>query len=375
MSASSKKIAFVSNTSWSLYNFRLQVFEYLQSKGYKVLLIAPKDEFTSKLIAKGFDFKAIKFENYGANPFDDFKLFKQLSKIYRSEKPDLIYHYTIKPNIYGSFAAFKNKVPSILITTGFGHLFDFKNSLVSFIAKNLYRVAANLSKEVWFLNSEDRDIFINKRFTTSSKAKILEGEGIDLKHFKRVNQIDNQGFRFLFAGRLLKDKGILDYISAAKTIKKEKPDIEFNVLGFINESNPNSIKYSELLAAQREGHIKYLGETTDVRPYLENSDCLVFPSYYKEGASRILMEAAALETPIITTDNVGCRQIIDNDKTGFLIPIKNQKALIKTILDFIKLSKGEREKLGTQGRKRMKEMFDIQLVKKEYLVNIKKYLS
>jgi glycosyltransferase involved in cell wall biosynthesis len=370
-----KTIALVSNTSWSLYNFRLGLIRHLKSQGFRIVVIAPKDAFTAKLIAEGIDYKEIEIFNYGTNPVYEIKLIFSLIHLYKAIKPDLIFHYTIKPNIYGSIAARYCGIPSIIITTGLGHLFEFKNWMVRAITIFLYRIACHLSKESWFLNSNDLDVFVYKLIVKKSKTLLLKSEGIDLDWFSpRSASKHPKTTIFLYAGRLLVDKGILVFRDAAETIKRKYHHVEFQVLGFVDQSNPNSIEYERLLEWQKKKVIIYLGETTDVRPYLANCDCLVFPSYYREGVSRILMEASAMERPIITTDNVGCREVVDNGINGFVIPVRDTQSLVKVMEEFLQMNKTDREIMGKAGRRKMEREFDEALVLNVYDQAIARYL-
>lgn len=369
-----KTIVLVSNTSWSLYNFRLGLIRRLKELGYEVVAVAPKDNFSSKLVAEGITYKSIQLDNYGTNPINELKLIRQLSRIYREVDADLIFHYTIKPNIYGSIASFFSKKPSIIITTGLGHLFEFSNILVQWITIFMYRIAAYLSKEVWFLNDSDRDVFVYKRIVSRKKARVMHSEGIDTEWFKPRSAKKHSGpIRFLFAGRLIWDKGVQEYVEAAKIIKQKYRRVKFEILGFTDQTNPNSVPYELIDKWQKDKIVNYLGETTDVRYYLQKANCLVFPSFYREGVSRILMEAGAMATPIITTDNVGCKDIVDHDKNGYLVEPKNINDLVAAIELFIELSDTDKNIMGDLGRKMVTERFAEGIVLKKYEDTVVRY--
>ena len=371
-----KTIVLVSNTSWSLYNFRLGLIRRLKALGYSVVVVAPKDNFTSKLVSEGITYRSIQLDNYGTNPLNELRLIRQLRSIYKEVEADLIFHYTIKPNIYGSIASWLSKKPSIIVTTGLGHLFEFSNVLVKWITIWLYRIAAMLSKEVWFLNDSDRDVFVYKRIVSKRKAKMLYSEGIDTEWFKPRSSKNHKGqIRFLFAGRLIWDKGVKEYVEAARIIKQKYRNVKFELLGFIDETNPNSVPYDYIAKCQQEKVIKFLGETTDVRYNLQKADCLIFPSFYREGVSRILMEAASMATPIITTDNVGCKDIVQHEKNGYLVPIKDVQTLAATIERFIGLEHDDKELMGQLGRKLMQEKFDESIILKQYEDTVFKYTA
>ncbi|MFK8102559.1 MAG: glycosyltransferase family 4 protein [Saprospiraceae bacterium] len=366
----------VSNTSWSVYNFRLGLIRRLKELGYEVLVIAPKDSFSTKLISEGFSYINLYVDNYGTNPFQDFKTLRQLHKIYRKNKIDLIFHYTIKPNIYGSLAAAWCKIPSIAVTTGLGRLFVYKNPLVKFMATNFYRLAANLSKEVWFLNESDQTVFIEKKIVAPEKAFLLNSEGVNIQWFKpkRSQPRNTNKVKFLFAGRIIWDKGLAAFAEAAKAIKQSHPEATFQLLGFVDESNPNAVSIDQIERWQKEKIINYLGETSDVRPFLEEAGCLVFPSFYKEGISRILLEASSMAIPIITTNHVGCKEIVEDGFNGLLCEPQNSADLISKIGQFLGMSSAARHQLGLNGRKKVINEFDEELVIKQYLEVIGKLL-
>lgn len=369
-------IAIVANTSWSIYNFRLGLLRALKDAGFSVIVIAPYDGFSAKFTVEGFRYVPITLKNYGINPFQDLLYMRKLSRIYKEQKVDFIFHYTIKPNIYGSIAAKYSGIPSIAITTGLGHLFDFKNGLVKRLTFSLYKYAAKISKEIWFLNDSDRDVFVYKNIVSKEKCKVIYSEGVDLNWFKRNSKhLIRESPVFLFAGRLLMDKGVDLFIKSAAIIKNKYPEVKFQILGFINQENPNSIPYEKIVKYHNLQIIEYLGETEDVREVIENADCLVFPSYYREGASRILMEAAALETPIITTNNVGCKTIVDHDVSGYICEPQSLTSLVMWIESFINLTSEDRLIMGKMGRKKVEKQFDEKEVINKYIQTLNCYLE
>jgi glycosyltransferase involved in cell wall biosynthesis len=375
LKANSNKIALVANTSWSIYNFRLGLIREFQKKGYQVAVIAPKDSFTARLVAEGIEYYEVAMDNYGTNPISEIKLIRQFYRLYTEINPSIIFHYTIKPNIYGSLAAAKLGIPSIIVTTGLGHLFQFSNTFVRWITLFLYKVACKLAHETWFLNENDRDVFIFKGIAKIERTKVLKSEGVDVNWFKPRREKTFYRDRFLFAGRLLYDKGVEIFVDAARIIKVKYPRAKFEILGFIDQSNPNSIPYDKINNWQKEKTIKYLGETNDIRPYLEKSSCLVFPSYYREGVSRILLEASAMETPIITTDNVGCREVVEDGRTGFLCTPKSVDDLVKSIEEFINLSDEDKLCMGKLGRKKIVKEYNLDEITQKYLDAVENILQ
>lgn len=363
-----EKIAFVSNTSWSLYNFRVDVIRHFVRGGFEVYCIAPKDHYSTKLIAEGAHFIPLKLENYSVNPIDDLYLIGQLWRLYRRHHFDHIFHYTIKPNIYGSIIARLLRLPHhVAITTGLGRLFRFSNILVNMLSVLLYRIASRAADEVWFLNEKDKKTFVDKKIVKIEKTRILPSEGIDTLKFRPFGIKKNTPIiRFLFAGRLLRDKGIELFVHAARELRKNHKHLRFEVLGYIDERNPNSISHIKIKEWQQAGYIKYLGSTEDVRPFLERADCVVFPSYYQEGVSRILLEAASMATPIISSDQNGCIDIVKDGKNGFVCRKNDLASLNFSLRQFINLDKEERMIMGQSGRRLVKENYDISKIVEIY---------
>lgn len=348
----------------------------MQANGYRILVIAPKDNFSSNLIAEGVSYKHLNLDNYGTNPLSELNIVYQLQKIYRKNDIDFIIHYTIKPNIYGSIAAKLAGIPSIAVTTGLGHLLSFSNGFTKLISLSLYKLAASLSKEVWFLNETDKGDFLRLKIVKEAKTFLLPGEGVDTSFFKPMTPKSNgNSMRFLFAGRIIWDKGFKDYIEAAKVIKQKYWYCEFDVVGFLDPTNPNAVPYDYILQQQENDIIKFHGETNDIRSYLNKAHCVVFPSIYREGVSRILMEAASMETPIITTDNVGCKELIDDGETGFVVPKEDHHSLVQKMEQFILMSFKDRLVMGSKARQKIINEHDHFKINEIYLGKIKELMK
>ena len=371
------KIALVANTSWSIYNFRLGLIIQLQKSGFQVLIIAPQDDFSTKLTEIGCEFIPIRLDNYGINPLNDISIIFQLRRIYLQHQPDIIFHYTIKPNIYGSIAAFLCKIPAIAITTGLGLLSaDSNNKLLRLISFSLYRLAGRLASEMWFLNEPNRQLFIERKIIEPYKAHLLPSEGVDINWFKpdpKLISTPKKHLTFLFAGRFIKDKGIFEFAEAARLIIKRYPQARFQIVGFIDVKNPSFISEKQLREWESEKILTYLGETTDIRPYLQEADCIVYPSYYGEGLSRILLEAASMATPIITTNSTGCREVVIPNVSGFLCKPRNVSDLVTKIEHFIKLTPKKRKKMGQKAREFVENNFNESIIIELYLESIKRY--
>ncbi|MGL5605382.1 MAG: glycosyltransferase family 4 protein [Plesiomonas sp.] len=369
-----KKIVLVANTAWSMFNFRNGLLLRLLKEGYHLTVIAPQDAFSDKLRLMGCQVIDLPIEAKGVSPWQDIKLIKKLARLYKRLKPDFIIHYTIKPNIYGSFAAKLVGVPSLAVTTGLGYTF-VNNNWVSKVAHKLYEFSFRFPKEVWFLNEDDRQVFLQSRLLTEKKAVLLHGEGVNIEHF--APQLPNKLVKpvsFLLIARMLWDKGIGEFIDAARLVKAKYPDAQFQLLGACGVANPSVIEREQIAKWESEGVIEYLGTTNDVRQIIRNVDCVVLPSY-REGIPRTLMEAAAMAKPLIATDNAGCRDVVLPKKTGLLCPAKDAIALAKCCEQLIALTPDERAAMGAAGRVFMSEKFDEQLVIEQYLVALKKYLD
>ena len=367
------KIAFVANTSWSIYNFRLGLIRKLDALGYDILLVAPFDTYSNKLVAEGFRLIIVPMKNYNINPFLELKFITQLYQIYKREQPDFIFHYTIKPNIYGSAIARMLNIPSIAINTGLGMLVNHGNTFTKRIAKWLYRLAMKFSREVWFLNKSDLGYFVDLLKVSTEKINILPGEGIDTKKFNSTFlSAERKGTKFIFAGRILWAKGLRELAETAKIIKEKHPDTQFQLLGFIEPLNPNSVSIDQIETWQADGIFDFLGETDDVIPFLEEADCIVLPSY-REGISRVLLEAAAMGKPVIASDVVGCREIVEDGVTGFLCQPKDVSELTNCIEKFLCLSEEECIEMGQKAREKVLREFDEEIVIQQYIETLKKY--
>ena len=364
------KIAFTNNILKDTLNFRGNVIKSFLNEGYEVTVVCPDDKSINiKDFDERLDFISIEVSRKGKNPFSDLIYCKKLFNIYRKEKFDLIFHYTIKPNIYGNIASHFAKIKSISIIPGLGHLF-IKESFATKIVEILYRFSLNYASEVWFLNEDDKKEFLRRKLVKENKIKILPGEGINLEKFKplKVERNDNKVI-FLMIARVLWEKGFKEYVEAAEILKKKYSNLEFQLLGAIDTGNPSGVPEEVVMKYHNNKIINYLGTTNDVPSVIAKCDCLVLPSFYREGIPRTLMEGAAMEKPLITTNNVGCKEVVIDAYNGFLCEKQNNKDLADKIEKFLLLSQEEKERMGKNGRKLMREKFeDSKVVEKYYEV-------
>jgi len=343
--------------------------------GYDVCVVAPEDEYTAKIKAEGLGFLAVKhLKRYSINPLHDLVLYREYIKIYSLLKPVFIFHYTIKPNIYGTLAAKFCNIKSISITTGLGNAFSRKGALYYF-AKYLYKLSSLFALEVWFLNAGDKEIFIKNNIIPERKSFILPGEGLNTNLFTPSSQYPaNEVTTFLLVSRMQYDKGIQVFVDASRLLKKKGYAVSSLLLGQMVEGNPEAISPGTIATWQKEAVIKYLGNVPDVKKYIENVDAVVLPSYYQEGIPRALLEAASMGRPIITTRNSGCIEVVDDGINGFLCEVKNVDDLAAKMEKFIHLPIEERKKMGIAGRKKIQDNFDEKIVIDIYKCKLEQYI-
>ena len=362
-----KQIAFVSNSAWSVYNFRMDVIRHLLSEGYQVIVMAPDDEYSEELISSGCTFIPLHFNNKTENPVADYYFYRQLKRLYRQHRPDFIFHYVAKPNIYGSLAAAATGIPSVAVITGLGYPFARKN-LLYYIVKFLYKQALRKTQEVWFLNNEDAKVFIHESIIQIENVKVLPGEGVNTQHFLPVlrKTSENRPFTFIMSTRLLKSKGIRIYADAARILKKKNYNVQFLLIGFFEKHHPDSITQEELDTWAKDGLVDYKGFAKDVRPWLMQADCFVFPSFYNEGVPRCLLEAASMEMPIITSLNRGCKEVVQNNVTGYFCKLHDPFDLADKMEKMIHQPNEVRLHMGKQGRLLVIRKFSMEKVIDEY---------
>jgi glycosyltransferase involved in cell wall biosynthesis len=358
-------IALVCNTAWAIYTYRQGLLSALTASGARVTVIAPRDRTFEPLAALGCHCIDLPVTSKGTNPVDDLRTLLALFKHYRALKPDVVFHYTIKPNIYGSIAAKLAGVQSVAVTTGLGYVF-IQHSRAAQVAKKLYRFAFRFPREVWFLNRDDQAAFVEgKLLVHPERARLLHGEGVDLEQFAFTPLREGAEFRFVLIGRLLWDKGVGEYVEAARQLRERYPRARFQLLGPVGVDNPSAITRDEVAAWEREGVIEYLGEAHDVRPLIAEADCVVLPSY-REGVPRTLMEASAMGRPIVATDVPGCREVVEDGVTGFLCEAKSAASLADQLERMLTLGAPQRTEMAAKGREKVAREFDEKVVVERY---------
>jgi glycosyltransferase involved in cell wall biosynthesis len=347
----------------------MNLVKTLISEGHEVITIAPHDEYTHYLEDAGCTHHDLKMDSRGANPIKDFLLIFELFSVYRRHKPDVILHFTVKPNVYGTLAAAMLNIPSINNVCGLGTIF-LKKGIVSQVAIGLYRLAFLFPKKVFFQNPDDRSIFLEKRLISKGKCDLLPGSGIDLEKFEKVSFKRNSPFTFLMISRIIKDKGVNEFIDAIRVLRSKGVNARFQILGAKDPHHKRGIAVEKIQEWINGGVIEYLGKAKDVRPYIQNADCVVLPSY-REGTPRTLLEAAGMAKPIVTTDVPGCHHVVENGVNGLLCRMKDANDLAAKMEAMTSLSDEELKTMGENGRRKIEREFDEQIVINKYLLSIK----
>ena len=365
-----KKIVFVANTSWNLFNFRLNLMLHLQTLGYEVIAVAPLDNYSNRFATHNIPFHAMPMDNKGTNPIKDTGLILRLILLFIKLKPSCILSYTPKCNIYGGLASRFLTIPIINNVSGLGTAF-IKENLVTKIVKRLYIVSLKKSAKVFFQNKDDLALFITMGLVKAKLTDLLPGSGVDINLFTpKLSAKPHLKFVFLLVGRMLKDKGIVEFVSAARLLKIEYPNIECQLLGFLDVKNSSAITAKEMQVWVNDGDINYLGATDSVVEFLDQADCVVLPSY-REGTPRSLLEAASMGKPLITTDVVGCREVVDEGVNGFLCESHSVSDLKLKMEKMLLLPVADRLQMGLNSRSKALRQFNETIVIDRYVQVIK----
>lgn len=348
----------------TLLYFRQELIEKLIEENYDVYVSFPKSENSKKFEEKGCKFLDVQMDRHGINPFKDIRIIFKYLKILKQIKPDFILTYTIKPNIYGGIAARIRKVPQIANITGLGTALE-NEGLLQKIAVLLHRIALK-KVNCCFAQNTDNLEFLKKNKIAKERLQLIPGSGVNLKKYKLLEypkEIDS--IEFLFISRIMKEKGIDQYLEMAKFIKKKHKNTKFHILGFCEQEYEQKLK-----DLQNEQIIEYHGRQDNILPFMEKVSCIIHPTYYPEGMSNVLLEACACGKPIITTDRSGCREIVDNNINGYIVKEKDSKDLIEKVEKFLSLSNEEKKKMGLKGRKKVEKEFDRNIVVNKYMKEI-----
>ncbi len=362
------KIAVLSSHTSSLFWFRMDMMKDFIKQGHLVIALGPEPEsnWKSKFEENGIRYQQLFVERNGINPLSDLRTYRELKKFMKEEKPDKVFAYQAKTVVYGSLAAKSNGITEVyLLIAGLGSIFrgeGLNNKMIKAIMKTQYRLACNASKKVFFQNNDDKKEFINNRLIQEEKIVIINGSGVNLEKFKPQPLPETPVF--LFVGRLIKDKGVMEYLEACKRIKEEYPEVRCLLVGPY-DSNPSAIQPEELQPFINQEIIKYFGEQSDVRPYLKQCSTYVLPSYH-EGTPKTVLEAMAIGRAIITSDAPGCRETVTDKYNGFLVPVKDINELVEKMRTLIE-DQETNKKMAERSLKLAKEKYDVNLVNKSIM--------
>jgi glycosyltransferase involved in cell wall biosynthesis len=362
--ALNQHIVVCANTCWYIYNFRMPLIRVLLARGWRVTVLAPRDEYTQRIIADGAGFRHLPLSAKGTNPLHELGAILSFRAAYRKLRPTVVLHYTIKPNIYGSLAARSLRIPVINNVSGLGAMFT--GGKREKLAKLLYRIAFRRARLVFFQNPDDRGLFLDASLIDSRRTELLPGSGVDTDHFSP--RVRGEGpFTFLLAARLLKDKGVEDFISAARMLHTGQREPRFILLGRHDAADPHCVDAAMLDTAVRDGIVEIPGHTDDVRHFIAEADCVVLPSYYREGVPRSLLEAASMGKPLIAADSVGTREPVQHGVNGFLCRPRDPEDLAQKMRTVMEAGPEKRASMGEASRCIAKERFDERVVLAAYL--------
>jgi glycosyltransferase involved in cell wall biosynthesis len=365
------KIALVANTAFNIANFRLGLVTAFQDAGHDVVCLTPDEDFwpgqgaVGMIEGAGARYVSVPMDRGGTNPLTDLLLFLRLLRHYRRVRPDLIFHYTVKPVVYGSIVAGLLGIPSASILTGQGSALLAKRSPVAFVTRSLLRFALRRAALVFFLNPADRTDFIERGIVDEDRARLLPGEGIDTAHFVPSGPLPETP-TFLMVARLLRDKGVYEYVAAAREVRAKHPEARFLLGGALDKANPSGVGDAELAEWRTAGDIEYLGVVDDPRPWYRKASAVVLPSY-REGMSRVLLEAISCGRPVLASNVPGCRELVDDGANGLLFAPRDAAALADAMERFLAMSPETHASLGKHGRKRALAEFDEDIVNQIYL--------
>lgn len=369
------KVLIALNSAWNLLNFRTGLIKALVADGHTVVLAAPKDVHVPALQALGARFVHLPMRAHGTNPLADLVLLFRFLLVLQRERPDVLLSYTAKPNVYGSLAAHALSIPVVNNIAGLGAVF-IRGGWLAKLMQRLYQLALARSSRVFFQNPDDLQLFLNLGLVAQSQAEILPGSGVDLQKYQQAPLPCLQGavanpmacyqqFVFLFVARMLKDKGVVEYVQAARMLKTAHPQVKFALLGFMDADNPNAISAQQMQAWVDEGAVSYWGSSNDVQVQLALADCVVLPSY-REGTPRTLLEAASMGRPLIATDVPGCREVVIDGLNGLLCQPRDAQDLARQMTRMLAMPIVQLQQMGHASRQRAEQRFDEQIVIARY---------
>lgn len=348
-------------TDSGIIRARSEIINSFLQSGYEIIVVSPPGKEYHKIEELGCSFIPIDIDAHGLNPYKDIKVIKEYRKILKQVRPDVVLSFTIKPNLYCGINCRMMSIPQVMNITGFGTALAYPG-LRQKVLVNMYRFVAKKVKLIFFQNQSNMNHFKNWHIASEEQYHLLPGSGVNLSRFVATPYpSDDNGIHFLFVSRILKQKGIDNYLEAAKTIKERHPQTFFHILG-----NADNGYKSLIEQAEKDGYIIYHGRVNNIPDYQKMSHCTVLPSYYPEGICNVLLEAAASGRPVITTDHPGCREAVNDGETGYWVKPNNTADLVEKIEHFLRLSNEERSVMGQKGRAKMEREFDRKIVVDAY---------
>lgn len=358
------KVLIAANSDMGLYKFRRELVERLVKDKHEVFISLPDGEYIPALREIGCQFIPCEFDRHGTNPMKELQQIQSYKKLLKEVKPDIVFTYTIKPNVYCGAACASMKIPYVANITGLGTAVE-NGGLLQLITLTLYRFGLRKAQRVFFQNQENKEFMLSKGVGNNS-YDMLPGSGVNLQQYEPFEYPQNDTIDFSFISRIMKEKGIDQYLEAAEYIREKYPETRFHIYGYAEPEYKGRLQ--ELID---KGTVIYHGVVSDIAGVHKQSCCTIHPSYYPEGLSNVLLESSACARPIITTDRSGCREVVEDGVNGFVVKQKDSKDLIKQIEKFLQLSWGERKNMGLSGRKKVEKEFNREIVIEKYLKELK----
>jgi glycosyltransferase involved in cell wall biosynthesis len=366
-------VAIAANSTWNILNFRRDLIRAIERQGYAPLILSPLDDPSiSRATASDIPWKNVSIDRAGLNPLADLRLFLAYRRILRRVRPAVFLGFTIKPNIYGGLAARTLGIPAIANISGLGTSF-IKGGPLKVLVRQMYRRALASACVVFFQNPDDLNLFVSEGIVGPGQARLIPGSGIDLDHF-RPAPLARGPVTFLLIARLLGDKGVREFVEAARLLRPAFADVKFQLLGDLDPGNRTSIGRAELQEWVGSGIVEHFEQASDVRPYIEDATAIVLPSY-REGLPRTLLEGAAMARPLIATNVPGCREMVERSANGFLCEPKDAESLAASMKEFLLLSWEERDEMGSKSRQKVERGFSQEVVSSAYIEAIKQCLG
>ncbi len=354
------KVLFLVNHDVVIYNFRLEIVERLLAQGHEVHISSPHGERIEELIRLGAQFHEIKIDGHGTNPIKELGILRCYKRLIKTVSPDVILGFTIKPNIYGAIAARKYRVPFVANITGLGTAVENPGMMQKMLVI-LYKYAFREVQRVFFQNTENQQFFVDKNIAVQAHD-LLPGSGVNLQRYPMREYPSEECIKFAFISRIMKEKGIEQYLEAAEYITAKHKNVEFHICGACDPAYDGNLQ-----KLQDNGTVMYHGMIRDVAGFMQGMHAIIHPTYYPEGISNVLLEACATGRPIITTDRSGCREVVEDGVNGFMIPQRDSQALIDAIERFLALSRSEKTEMGLRARDKVEREFDRNVVVNKYL--------